>query len=1385
MSPDAAPEYGSLEFRLLRLERELAMAGGRVGALSVRDVVVPAAILLFLRWLEHYEAEQAALAAFEGRDHAPALPGELNWQALKDKRGAELARHLDEIMLPSAYAQARGSSREKYLREVVQPKVDQVLAHPYGQAIRQLALAWPKLQALSDNVRDALLQLVQDLPFDRLEDREQAEQLLATMVREGATGRSAFYTPQAAADLMIEVARPQPGERIYDPCYGAGNLLVSAARRLRQEASRFPARQWDDIQHNSLFGVEHYPHYYFVGLVRVILSGIEHPGLELGDALQRPRLRSLSREGFDCILSIPPWRKLERGYSGSGGFDIPTTSSEGLFLQHIAASLRPGGRAVVALPASFLASAGSEKRVRKMLLEDFRVEGVIGLPANVFKPYTNTESSLLVFSREKPVEAVRFLRAKGLRGIGPWPDSPGTQSPQQVAKDFLARKLPEDAWTTSVGQLARREWDLSPKPTGAEELDDVLDTIVRTDPQTRLLPLGQLAELWTGVSYGRYDTLEIGLAAYERSVEVELINNMANLPEPLRKTLLDRGHLPRIIRADDIKGLELARPSLALMNGELYEKHLNRSLAAGDVLIRTSGSIGHVAVVPEWGTGNLTSNSLATIRLHGNSIGVLPKYLAGILSSDRYQRWMSGHARGAVSQRLSISALKTLPIPVPHLAIQEHVVTAVRTQEVDAFDELLRLLDSQQTDAVTLWLEQAEPLLVGLEATYSRQGEVGALLELEGGAAEFLKLRDNLPPGDREDLPRWAYSAWAAAEKLRGISGVPQGSALLAVLGSARGDLTQALADIAPDSAGAERARRFCATVVAVIDAQVESIMSEVRIVPKLVTRVLEQASIDEIHVTLLNQSQTPLLKFQASSPQCHGDITAMSLEAGEGLDLTLVAEVTKPDQFDFVVAWRAARLDGVAVRGELPLSIRVVAGKDVAVESVARAAARPAARVSMRPPSPQAELPMSVASFDLNEHDLGPNPYVTGTPIIRPDMFYGRSGILDSIKRHLGSSTHRNVILLEGNRRAGKSSILAQLELPDALPNWVVARCDFQGAPGHNELPGIPTDHVYGHLAQQIAEAGLRYGFNFWPPGQEDYNPKKPYRLEFRRAFSNEIKVLPAFDAFKELLEAVVESIAPKRLLLMLDEFDRIQEGIDSGVTSPQVPQNIRFLMNNYTAVTAILTGSRRMTQMRKEYWSVLFGLGHKVSVTAIDEASARRLVTEPVKGRLAYPPTLVDRIIRLCACQPFLIQRLCSQIFDRCSHTEQAAVTSAMVEDAAQELVSGMEHFEAFWDFAGSERARFILCIVHRLSREADAVPITLPMIEDELERSGVQFKRDELVGDELKKLIELELVSLEKDGQYRLAVPLLALWIRNNKDFEDQRERAAQEGRIRSLT
>ena len=183
-----------------------------------------------------------------------------------------------------------------------------------------------------------------------------------------------FATPQHVAALMLELAGPEPGDRVYDPCFGFGELLVGAARRLRAAARAASPRDWANVQHAGIFGVEIEPLSYAVGLCRTLLAGIDGPGLELTDALERPLPRNRSGDGFDCILATPPWGARTTRPS-SGQFQFPTRNSETLFLQHVMANLRPGGRAVVALPEVSLFRLGSDREVRKALASEYSIDG--------------------------------------------------------------------------------------------------------------------------------------------------------------------------------------------------------------------------------------------------------------------------------------------------------------------------------------------------------------------------------------------------------------------------------------------------------------------------------------------------------------------------------------------------------------------------------------------------------------------------------------------------------------------------------------------------------------------------------------------------------------------------------------------------------------------------------------------------------------------------------------------------------------------------------------------------------------------------------------------------------------------------------------------------
>ena len=126
-----------------------------------------------------------------------------------------------------------------------------------------------------------------------------------------------YTTPALVADLMLELANPVPGERVYDPCFGFGGLLLGIAQRLHAAARTDSFGVWGDIHRTGIFGIEVDRVSYGIGLCRTLLAGIERPGLAFGDALDRALPDSRSNDGFDCILAAPPWgRKASHRHAG-------------------------------------------------------------------------------------------------------------------------------------------------------------------------------------------------------------------------------------------------------------------------------------------------------------------------------------------------------------------------------------------------------------------------------------------------------------------------------------------------------------------------------------------------------------------------------------------------------------------------------------------------------------------------------------------------------------------------------------------------------------------------------------------------------------------------------------------------------------------------------------------------------------------------------------------------------------------------------------------------------------------------------------------------------------------------------------------------------------
>ena len=440
-------------------------------------------------------------------------------------------------------------------------------------------------------------------------------------------------------------------------------------------------------------------------------------------------------------------------------------------------------------------------------------------------------------------------------------------------------------------------------------------------------------------------------------------------------------------------------------------------------------------------------------------------------------------------------------------------------------------------------------------------------------------------------------------------------------------------------------------------------------------------------------------------------------------------------------MSWRARRLDGTVVGGEVEVSLRVLSTREV-----------------------------------VRSGGFGSSPYIVGSPVYvdREDMFFGRADIIEPIKRQLGASTHANVVLLEGNRRTGKTSILEQLGKAGVLPGWIPVYCSFQGAEGHDSKVGIATREVFRLFAREIGRALHDAGVETWIPGQPARDPDRSFKAAFRVALDRAFADEHGFEMLQLYIAAAVEAASPRRVLLMLDEFDKLHEGIEAGITSPQVPENIRHLLQHQPGLCAIIAGSRRLKRLREQYWSALFGLGYRIGVSALPLDDARRLVTQPVEGRLGYLPQARDRLVELCACHPFLVQLLCNRVFEQAASRGAPTITVEAVEQAATEMVRDNEHFQTLWDYAGSARRRLILALCDRCSEGPD--PVSLDLLEIKLRDNGVPVRRFSELSDDVAELRELELIEFDdsyRGGTYRLSVPLMARWLQGDRGLRRRRE------------
>lgn len=343
------------------------------------EVIEQITYLLFIRRLDDLETleERKARLGAAGELRFGSDQQELRWSRFKNEEPAVMFATVGEKVFP--FLRALGGD-----------------GSTYGEHMKDARFTIPTPQLLS-----RVVDLLDDIPMnDRDTNGDLYEYLLSKIASAGVNGQ--FRTPRHIIKLMVDMMAPKPTDEICDPASGTAGFLVAAAEYIREQ---HPGVLTDAVQrkhfHSSMFhGYDFDNTMLRIASMNMLMHGIESPDIRYRDSLSEGA--SEDTEKYTLILANPPFAGSLDYESTSKDLQrvVKTKKTELLFVALFLKLLKPGGRAAVIVPDGVLfGSSKAHKEIRRALVEDHKLDGIVKLPSGVFRPYAGVSTAILLFTK--------------------------------------------------------------------------------------------------------------------------------------------------------------------------------------------------------------------------------------------------------------------------------------------------------------------------------------------------------------------------------------------------------------------------------------------------------------------------------------------------------------------------------------------------------------------------------------------------------------------------------------------------------------------------------------------------------------------------------------------------------------------------------------------------------------------------------------------------------------------------------------------------------------------------------------------------------------------------------------------------------------------------
>jgi type I restriction enzyme M protein len=435
------------------------------GCGSELDYVEQTSWVLFLKYLDDLENDRATAAALTGKSYSPIIDTEYQWNVWatpKDKDG-KLDHHNaltgDDLL---DYVNGRLFPYLKRFKQSADSA--DTIEYKIGEIFSELK---NRIQS-GYNLRE-VINRIDELRFRTHAEKHEMSHLYEDKIKNmGNAGRNGgeYYTPRPLITTIVKVVAPKIGDRIYDGAVGSAGFLCEAFDYLKNSKSLSSA-ETEILQKRTFYGKEKKSLAYIIGIMNMILHGVEAPNIIHTNTLAENLADIQEKDRYDVVLANPPFGGKER-VEVQQNFPIKTGETASLFLQHFIKIMKAGGKAGVVIKNTFLSNTDNASvAIRKTLMESCNLHTVLDLPGGTFTG-AGVKTVVLFFEKGKPTRNVWFYQLNLDRNLG----KTNPLNEKDLA-DFVALQKTfadsENSWSINVADIDQSTFDLSAKNPNKKE----------------------------------------------------------------------------------------------------------------------------------------------------------------------------------------------------------------------------------------------------------------------------------------------------------------------------------------------------------------------------------------------------------------------------------------------------------------------------------------------------------------------------------------------------------------------------------------------------------------------------------------------------------------------------------------------------------------------------------------------------------------------------------------------------------------------------------------------------------------------------------------------------------------------------------------------------